>query len=247
MKTTKAQKYLTIAILSILPSLTACNSSASKEQEKETGTGSPQEQRQGANIVRKRLDMLGSFSYITNIGSVNIIYTQGDYSIEVEGDSALIPHVKTSFDSNLLTVSMGTDGNCDINFEGKTSNVTMYVSCPELKCISICGSGRFESRGKWTGDDIQTGVLGIGSLKLDSIECNTFSMQVTAISHIGIGNLKAKEATILTRTNAIVDMNVDAEEFVVLNDGNPKMTLTGKATNLQIKNPKDQNLKNNME
>lgn len=234
-------RHKIFTILATLSVLAACNSTAPK-QEGESGAGSTD--RRPANVVRRPLNTLKEFTHLTNLGSVNIIYTQGDYSMEVEGDSTMLQYLVTSFDSNLLTVSMRSDGNKNINLYGNTSNVTMYLSCPNLKCVSICGNGGFESIGKWRGDDIEMGILSTGAMRLDTIECNTFSMQSTSVSIVSIANLKAQEATIMTRTNATVDMNVDVNDLNILNDGKPKMTLAGKATNLLIKNPKDEEFVN---
>lgn len=240
-------KYQIIIALTALSMLTACNNPAPKQTEAAEQAEASQGKRKSENIVRQKLGTLKEFTHLTNIGSVNIVYTQGEYSMEVEGDSAMLQYLTTSFDSNLLTVSMRTDGNRDFNLYGSTSNVTMYLSCPDLRCISICGNGGFESRGKWSGDEIEVGVLSTGTLRLDTIECNTFSLQSTSVSLINLSHLKANDATVLTRTNATIDMNVDAEDLTILNDGKPKITLTGKATNLLIKNPKDESLVNGIE
>lgn len=235
-----------IGIWAILSILTACNNPVQRPNE-QSGDDTSQEKVKNEKIVRRQLGTLKDFTHLTNLGSVNIIYTQGDYNMEVEGDSVLLQYLTTSFDSNLLTVSMRTDGNRDINLYGNASNVTMYLSCPNLKCVSICGNGGFESIGKWSGDDIEVGILSTGTMRLDSIECNTFSMQSTSVSNISITNLKVNEATIMTRANATIDMDVDAEELTVLNDGKPTMTLTGRAVNLLIKNPQDENFVNRIE
>lgn len=236
-----------IGIWAILSILTACNNPVQRPNEQSGDDDTSQEKVKNEKIVRRQLGTLKDFTHLTNLGSVNIIYTQGDYNMEVEGDSVLLQYLTTSFDSNLLTVSMRTDGNRDINLYGNASNVTMYLSCPNLKCVSICGNGGFESIGKWSGDDIEVGILSTGTMRLDSIECNTFSMQSTSVSNISITNLKANEATVMTRANATIDMDVDAEELTVLNDGKPTMTLTGRAVNLLIKNPQDENFVNRIE
>ena len=237
-------RHKLFTILAILCVLTACNSATPKQERESEADNTLQANGRKANVVRRQLSTLKEFTHLTNLGSVNIIYTQGDYSMEVEGDSTMLQYLVTSFDSNLLTVSMRSDGNKNINLYGNTSNVTMYLSCPNMKCVSICGNGGFESIGKWSGDDIEVGILSTGTMRLDTIECNTFSMQSTSVSLVSIANLKAQEATIMTRTNATVDMNVDVEDLTILNDGKPKMTLAGKATNLLIKNPKDEEFVN---
>ena len=38
-----------------------------------------------------------------------IIYTQGDFNIDVEGDSAMLGYLNTTFESNLLTTNIYTD------------------------------------------------------------------------------------------------------------------------------------------
>lgn len=238
-------KHKIIGILATLCVLASCNRTSPKQEAENNGDSEHKSVRiRKENIVRRQLGTLKEFTHLTNLGSVNIIYTQGDYSMEVEGDSMMLQYLTTSFDSNLLTISMRSDGNRDINLYGNTSNVTMHLSCPDLQCVSICGNGGFESKGMWKGDGIEVGALNTGTMRLDSVECSTFSLQSTDVSLISIASLKANEATIMTRTNATVEINADAEDLTVINDGKPKMTLTGKAANLLIKNPNDENLVN---
>lgn len=240
-------KCLVVTALTAIAMLASCNGqspSQTSAEKKEDAGAAESGKRRSENVVRVKMGTPKEFTHVTNLGSANIIYTQGDYAMEVEGDSAMLQYLMTSFDSNLLTVSMRTDGNRDFNLYGSTSNVTIHLSCPDLKCVSICGNGGFESKGKWSGDKIEVGVLNTGTLCLDTIECNTFGLQSTSVSLINLSYLKANEVNVLTRTSATVEMNVDAEELTILNDGKPKITLTGKATNLLIKNPKDEGLVN---
>ena len=199
------------------------------------------------NIIKQHINIPRDFSYITNLGSIDIIYTQGNFSVEVEGDSATLNFLKTDFDSNLLTVSIQNDGNKDYNFYGNTSNVKMYVSCPDLKCVSVCGNGSFKSQATWRTEDLQLGVLGSGSMNIENVECTTFSLQSSDIGNISIADLHAEDATIYSRSSAHIDLNVDVNNLMVLNYGTQTLTLSGKAKNTIIKNPRDKNLINNLQ
>jgi hypothetical protein len=198
------------------------------------------------NIIKKHISIPFDFSFIINLGSVDIIYTQGNYSIEAEGDSAMLTYLVTEFDSNVLTVNVQTDNNKDLNKFGAISNIKLYVSTPELKCVSICGNGGFESQATWRAEDIQIGVLSTGSLKLGSVECTTLDLQSTDIGNIDISDLQAEDATIYSRSSATINANVNVKNLIVVNEGKQKMKLTGKAQKAVFKNPNDINLVNEL-
>lgn len=198
------------------------------------------------NIVRKPLPVSSGFNYLTNLGHVDIIFTQGDYSLEVEGDSALLELLKTDFDSNLLTVSIGVDSNPDFNKYGGLHNVKMYLSSPDLQCVSICANGSFESRGLWKTENLQLGMLHKGTMTIGPVECKTFAMQVSEPGTITLADLHAQEATILSRCAATIEANLDVDELTIMNEGKPNMKLTGRATHPLISHPNDANLVNEL-
>lgn len=235
--------YRLILSVASLLMLAACNNTTQQPQEQAEQEPSAQQR----NIIKKLLPIPQEFSYLTNLGSVDIIYTQGSaYSIEVEGDSALLEHLQTNFDSNLLTVALATDSNQDINLYGHTNDVRMYISCPELKVVSICGNGGFESTSTWQADELQVGVLGTGELMLGEIDCNTFNLQSTDRGNISISHLHASDAVIYSRSSADINLCVDVKDLTILNDGTQKIWLTGKATNLQVAKPDDPNFRNEL-
>ena len=236
-------KYKLLIPVAMLLMLGACRNASSNQQEKTKEVTAAKKQ----NVIKKHISIPRDFSYLTNLGSVDIIYTQGNYSIDVEGDSALLEYLETTFDSNLLTVSIRMDSNTDINFYGNPKSVKMYLSCPDLKCVSICGNGSFVSEATWRAEDLQLGVLGTGDMKLGRIECTTFSIQSSDVGAITVSDLQAEDATIYSCSSAEIEANVNVENLTILNDGTQKMKLTGKATKQLIKNPKDPNLTNKIE
>lgn len=239
----------TIGILlgiSLLASCSSNNATTKSEATSETG-GTKQEEQMPAKkeraIVRKHVNIPREFSYITNISSADIIFTPGDYSVEMEGDSILVQNTKTDFDSNLLTIGMKSDANSDYNYYGNENNTKIYISAPTLACISICSTGGFVCTDTWKAEQVQIGILGTGSLSIPSIDCNSFIIESTGNSKADIGHLKAYVATITSRGQGEFAINCDVNELVVINEGQQKLTLTGIAKTKSISNKKDKNLK----
>ena len=237
-------KYGIIITFATLLVLGACRRSTPANEVKSDNKSTEKKEQRKQNIIKKRISIPFDFSYITNLGSVDIIYTQGNYGIEVEGDSATLNYLTAEFDSNILTVNLQTDNNTDINIYGSTNTIKMYVSAPELKCVSVCGNGSFESQATWRAENIQLGVLSTGSMKIGRVECTTFDLQSTDIGNIDITDLQAEDATLYSRSSATINANVNVKNLIVINDGKQTMKLTGKAQNVRIKNPNDINLFN---
>ncbi|MBR2631195.1 MAG: DUF2807 domain-containing protein [Bacteroidaceae bacterium] len=226
--------------------LTACHNAPEKNQHQKAQQEEKQQDKKKVNIIRKPLSIPYEFSYITNLGSVDIFYSQGDYNIDVEGDSSMLQHLDADFDSGLLSVSIKTDRNNGVNLFGSTSNVRMYVSSPVLHCISVCGSSSFENTSTWKGENLRIGALGTGALKLGRVECETAIIESNNIGGITIDDLQAHEATIYSRSSANINVNLNVDELTVLNEGKQSITLTGSAKKTLIKNPDDEKLTNNL-
>ena len=240
-------KYGIIITFATLLVLGACRRATSTNEVKTNNKEVEKKEQRKQNIIKKRISIPFDFSYITNLGSVDIIYTQGNYGIEVEGDSATLNYLTAEFDSNILTVNLQTDNNTDINIYGSTNTIKMYVSAPELKCVSVCGNGSFESQATWRAENIQLGVLSTGSMKIGRVECTTFDLQSTDIGNIDITDLQAEDANIYSRSTAAINVNMDVKNLIVINDGKQTLKLTGKAQNVRIKNPNDINLFNELQ
>lgn len=240
-------KYGIIITFATLLVLGACRRTTTSNEVKTDKKGPEKTEQRKQNIIKKRISIPFDFSYITNLGSVDIIYTQGNYGIEVEGDSTTLNYLTTEFDSNILTVNLQTDNNTDINLYGSTNNIKMYVSAPELKCVSVCGNGSFESQATWRAENIQLGVLSTGGMKIGRVECTTFDLQSTGIGNIDITDLQAEDASLYSRSTATINVNMDVKNLIVINDGKQTLKLTGKAQNVRIKNPNDINLFNELQ
>jgi len=211
--------------LSLLAILCSCGNNNQKADTQSKESKAPK----AAKITQKQLIITNDFNQITSAGSVNIVYTQGDFNFYVEGDSSLLQHVETDVDSKVLTISIKTDRNSDLNiYEGSTS-VTAYISAPELKCVALCSTGNFESRGTWKENSIQIGVIGSGSFTLDSISCSDFEFQSTGSGNATCKHISATEKTLITcmgQSNVTAD--VTTNELIATTQGGT-INLTGGA------------------
>lgn len=199
---------------------------------------------QGAskNIIEKNIAIDSEFSYITNLGSVKIIYMPGDYSITAKADSTTFKHLDIRFDSNLLTVNLKHDSNADYNIYGNTTDVTLYVSCPHLECISTCGNGSFESKGIWKTDSLQVGVMGTGGIKIDTLMCRNLAISSTSTGNIDIKHMEGDNASILSRSSATITADVSLKSLNIYNMGTQTTVISGHTNELHVAVPKDVNL-----
>lgn len=238
-------KYGTwMALATLLAGMTACNNA----QQQNTPENNAKEQQAPAprNIIRKPISVPDEFSFITNLGSVDIIYTQGPYSVEAEGDSTTLGFLQAEVDSHLMTVNVLSDNNTEMNKYGNTSNIKLYVSCPELKCISICGNGGFECQGTWKAEEVQLGMMGTGNMKLGKVECSKCDLQSSAQGSLTIDQLTADDVVLFSYGSADIDITFDVNSLVVLNEGKQHMHFRGNAKKVAIKKPDDHNLINEL-
>lgn len=243
MKSRIITSILAIALLSSCQS----NSNASKDEASVSATQEEAANKTQRKIVRKPVNIPSEFSYITNIGSVDIIFSHGDYNMEVEGDSALIEYIKTNFDSNLLTISLKSDANTDYNMYGNANNTKLYITAPQLQCVSICNTGNFECTDTWQCDDIQIGILGTGGVKLNNVECKTFLIDATGKGNVSIDHLKADVATLNSRSSGTFNIDCDVNDFTIINDGEQTINLTGKVRQKSVSNKEDKKLNDQTE
>ncbi len=237
------RKYITYIVCGACVLLGSCRP-ATPEKSPSGKESAPAEAKQPKrNIVRQHIAIPSTFTHITNLGSIDIIYTQGDFNIDVEGDSAMLGYLNTTFESNLLTTNIYTDNNPDINLYGSKSNIKMYISCPDLQCVSICGNGGFTSKGTWETENAQIGVFGSGALKLENVQCSTFKLESGETGAIRIKHLQAEDASIYSHSPASIDADLNVKRLSIFNVGTGTIHLTGHAQQTMTQHPDDPKLK----
>lgn len=189
-------------------------------------------------IVSKELSVPSSFDHIINLGSIDIVYTQGEKSIRIEGDSVFAEKVKTEFDSNLLTLSIENESNQQTNAYGTKKGLVAYISTPSLTCVSICSSGDFTYEGEWTNDtNVQIGMYGDGNIILGSVTTPSFILESNYGGSCTIGHLKSSQAVVNSRGEASITADLDVNNLSLYNQSAKLIKLTGTVMEKSILKP----------
>ena len=113
---------------------------------------------------------LRNFERIEISGSPTVVYTQADtFGVRVEGPDNLIPRILTETEGGTLYVrNKGKMG--FVNFTiGDKSDVTVYVSSPDLVGVGVSGSGDFISRKPLDTDTMDIALRGSGDITFELI------------------------------------------------------------------------------
>ncbi len=208
--------------LAVLALTTACTGEK-KQNDNQTGKTDKTEV-DSSRIVRRYQTCEQGFYQITHIGTFDVIYREGDYALEYEGDSTLFPSMVAEFDSGTLTLSRRGENNTDVHAFSSRSSIKVYVSCPELRLLAACNSGSFRGIGAIHTTDMQIGVMGSGSVELDSVECNTLLVQNNDAGNVTIASCRAQSVDLLGKGSGNVSGSYDVE-------GEANLTFSGAATN----------------
>ena len=219
-----------LAIIGILM-LVSCKQSGPTNEPAKNETGKTEKQVE--ERIRKPLSFSGTFYQITVIGSPDIIFTEGDYSIEAEGPSNIVNFVNINVDSHVLTVNMKNEDTIGTNqFAHGPSPITLYISCPSLQLLAVCGTGSFKSVGAIHTPDMQVGVLGTGNIELDSvITAGTFRYDSSGDGNALFHHIQAQQdCNLLLSGKGNLNADVDiAGNLLIENDNCGNVVVSGKA------------------
>lgn len=229
-------KYILTAC--VMLTIIGCTNQPNKPTEK----SAPGPKEEKVEIVRQAIPFSGDFSQITNMGSINIVYTPGPCKIEVEGSKHLVGMTNVTVDSGVLMLSMSNERNQDVQvYQGKR-NITAYISCPELRIIAVCGSGDFRAEGKIHTDDMHIGSLSSGTITIDSIECSNLKFEVNATGESTVSYLNVEnEFTLISSGHGkFVSDNVNVGGELIMDDiVGSTLSCKGRTSTLTINNSGD--------
>lgn len=170
------------------------------------------------------------FQNIISLGSVNIVYTQGDaYSIELEGDSALLRHVNADIECNVLTLAIQGEGDKDVNLYETNYGVTARITTPGLQVVSLCESGSFTCEGRWAVPNVHIGCMSTGSFDVADLQCETFRYESTGSDRSAFRQLQAQTVALFAYRDCQSAFRVDCDRLEVDASGESRLDLTGRA------------------
>lgn len=160
-----------------------------------------------------------SFNGVKLVGSCDVIYRQGaQQKVEVVAPREVADRLATEVSDGVLTISVKKGSGTKI--AGVTvvkgiSNAKIYVTSPQLKALSLVGSGDITAKGdlkakeltvslQGSGDivtegnvnaeDVVVNLLGSGDITVKSLECTTLDARLQGSGDLSIGKADVKTA-----------------------------------------------------
>ncbi len=153
------------------------------------------------------------FTQVQMDGVGNIIFTQGsDYSVRVEGDSALISRTFVTFDNGCMKVSQRANS--------KTKKgLSIYVTAPSLEKAETNGVGSFESTSEVNFDNnFMFESNGVGSIKIKNFTCKDFKYDQEGVGSSDV-SVKCQNANIRSAGVGSCKIEIEADYLHVSVDG----------------------------
>lgn len=109
--------------------------------------------------------------------------TQGSpQKVEIEGPQEMLEEIQTKVEGGRLTIKR--DGRWDSRINGKSREIIVYVTVPDIEAVSVSGAGSLSGKSKIRSGNLSLDVSGSGSMSLD-IDAQDVRSNVS-----GAGNLE---------------------------------------------------------
>lgn len=212
-------EYAVLAMAAIL--LVGCEQH--KQQETQQATETKGEDTIAANdssFVSKHIPYAGEFFQITNVSDADIMFSEGDCDIVIEGPEHLVETIRVSFDSGIVTFSQLEEGKSNM-FSRKVGigHATIYVSCPELRMLAVCGGGNFHSDGTIHSSSMHIGTLSLGGIDIDTLVVDdSFIYETSDNGDAHFGYIRTGgDATIYKSDNGNLDASICSDGLFTIN------------------------------
>lgn len=102
-----------------------------------------------------------AFESLSVAGPIQVRLTQGPLApVVVSAQSDLLPRIQTVVE----------DGTLHVSIEGCVTDakpVTVHITAPTVRALSLAGSGRLSTEGQWIADSLAANLAGSGRMDLD--------------------------------------------------------------------------------
>lgn len=183
----------------------------------------------GRRTVTREMPINGDFSQLTIISDIDVEMRLGPCKIEATGDSATLAHLRYDIDSGGLIISNPVDENADINPYTNQSGISLVVWSPQWRIVANCSRGKLICHEPLRTSYLQLGGIHDGSIKLDSVECDTFRYEGSRNSTCEIGSLRSGLAHIVLMGHSTIKANIDIDTLLAFSQAQTSATFTGRA------------------
>ena len=178
-------------IISFIALLTLC-SCAIERDNKRTG----KETTMAVNVK--------DFTELEIAGSFNVYFTQGNTtSVKVKGYEKYLKNVKITSDGKTLSIGIHKSWK---NLSYFYDDIEVYVTSPNIRGISIAGSGEFTSNNKIDTDRMFISVAGSGEVDIKDIICDKIQGEIAGSGEIDIKRITTPNAELSIAGSGDIDI-----------------------------------------
>lgn len=163
------------------------------------------------------------FSKIKISGKANIHFTQsGTTEVELKCDAADMDKITIQNYGNTLVIKQKDKKGFNLLDSSPDESVDVLITSPNLRGITINGSGNFYAKNDIDTDMMKMKITGSGNIHLDGIICNSTDMIITGSGNTNIKRLKCGAASTKITGSGDIDienMQAGSGVFVITGSG----------------------------
>ncbi|MGN1376166.1 MAG: head GIN domain-containing protein [Prevotella sp.] len=168
--------------------------------------------------------LLKEFTEIEINGGFNVYFIQGDTtSVKVKGNEKYLKNVKITSNGKTLSISMHKSWK-DLSI--LYDDINVYVTSPNIRSISIAGSGEFTSNNKIDTDRMYISVAGSGEVDINDIICDKLQGEIAGSGEIDIKRITTQKATLSIAGSGDIDIDnarIDSVSCEIAGSGDIKL------------------------
>lgn len=144
------------------------------------------------------------FTELEIAGSFNVYFTQGNTtSVKVKGYEKYLKNVKITSDGKTLSIGIHKSWK---NLSYFYDDIEVYVTSPNIRGISIAGSGEFTSNNKIDTDRMFISVAGSGEVDIKDIICDKIQGEIAGSGDINIKRITTANAELSVAGSGDIDI-----------------------------------------
>lgn len=148
--------------------------------------------------------VVNDFTEIQIAGGFNVYFTQANNtSVKIRGHEKALKNVNIVSDGKTLTI--GTKKSWKF-LSFYDSDIDVYVTSPNLRSVSIAGSGEFKSGTKIDTDRMYISVAGNGEVDIQDIICDNLKGEIAGSGEIDIKRITTQNAELSIAGSGDIDI-----------------------------------------
>lgn len=187
--------------------------------------------------VEEKEVKVGSFDKISTLGSIDVVYSQGQtHSVVIVGERSVIEKVTVDVRGGKLMIEPQTEkknvGGMTVKTSKLKGDVKVKVTSKDLREVMITGSGDFEAATNVVTSNITLTVSGSGDMEFKKIEANAAKVSIAGSGDVKVKQMDAKSLNASIAGSGEVEIDkvtakCDAAKLSIAGSGEMKTRFDG--------------------